>query len=266
MEIVLQNNLILIRTDFNTLNQEWIRSFLIEHSKNMLFLPRAVLVFQNQSLVESRKEFLEELGSYHAKKHDLSQEFFKRSLLKLKNKPIKIELLSMQDIQAVSVELYARDRYTVDISLFYPNSWVMSFLIGQFGIYVLNTTDSSISLDVSDSRSRTMLERVLNKKNVLHYEIQYSYDSDFLRRLYNGFSMFDYDEHSDENIDQMIHFYNVLECPVGASLDTIKKNYKKLVRVYHPDRIFHTSPTMLDHYTEKFQLLQEAYSALKIVS
>ncbi|MBU0631036.1 J domain-containing protein [bacterium] len=266
MEIVLQNNLILIRTNFNTLNQGWMRDFLTKHSKNMLFLPRAVLIFKNQLLIQSREEFLNVLGSYHANKHDLPEYFFKNSLLKLRNKPIKIELVSLQDIQEVSVEVYARDKYTVDISLYYPNSWVMSFLIGQFGIYVLQSSDNSISLDVSDSIAKTMLERVLNKKNVLHYEIQYSYDNDFLRRLYNGFSMFDYEEHNDEKIDKMIQFYNALECPVGASLEVIKKNYKKLVRVYHPDRIFHHSPGMLDHYTQKFQLLQEAYSALKSVS
>lgn len=266
MEIVLQNNLILIRTDFNTLNQDWMRDFLNKHSKNMLFLPKAVLIFKNQSLIDNRKEFLNELGSYHANKHDLSEHFFKKSLLKLTDKPIKVELISMDDIQEVSVEVYARDKYTVDISLFYPNAWVMSFLKGQFGIYIMNSTDSSISLDVSDSRSKTTLERVLNKRNVLHYEIQYSYDSDFLRRLYGGFTMFDCEEHNDENIDKMMHFYNVLQCPVGASKDALRRNYKKLVRVYHPDRIFHESPNMLDHYTQKFQLLQEAYSALKIVS
>ncbi|WP_345980325.1 DnaJ domain-containing protein [Sulfurimonas sp. HSL3-2] len=266
MEIVLQNNLILIRTDFNTLNQAWVRSFLTKHAKNMLFLPKAVLVFQNQSYIDSRKNFLERLSSYYAKKHDLSEHFFKKSLLKLTDKPIKVELISMQDIQDVSVEVYARDKYTVDISLYYPNDWVMSFLKGQFGIYIKESTDSSITLDVSDSRSKTTLERVLNKRNVLHYEIEYSYDSDFLRRLYGGFSIFDCDEHEGGNIEKMMRFYNVLECPVGASLETLKKSYRKLVRVYHPDRIFHKSPNMLDHYTQKFQLLQEAYSALKIVS
>lgn len=266
MEIVLQNNLILIRTDFNTLNKDWMRTFLTKHAKNMLFLPKAVLVFKNQLLTDNRDEFLNNLGACHAKMHDLPEHFFKKSLLKLSSKPVKIELISMQDIQEVGVEVYARDKYTVDISLYCPNTWVMSFFLGQFGIYVVDTTESSISLDVSDSRAKKMLERVLNKRNILHYEIQYSYDSDFLRRLYNGFSIFDYEEHDNDKIDEMMHFYSVLECPVGASQDLLRKNYKKLLRVYHPDRIFHHSPNMLDHYTQKFQLVQEAYSALKIVS
>ncbi len=266
MEIVLQSNLILIRTDFHTLNQDWMRDFLTKHSKNMLFLPKAVLIFKNQSLIDSRKEFLEELGFYHAKKHDFSEHFFKNALSKLKSKPIKIELISMQDIQDVSVELYARDKYTVDISLYYPNSWVMSYLISQFDSYIKDYTDSSIVIDVSSIKSKTRLERALNKRHVLHYKIQYIYDTNFMQRLYSDFSMFEFESHEDESIEKMIHFYTVLECPVGASKDLLRKNYKKLARVYHPDRIFHLSPNMLDHYTQRFQLLQEAYSALKIVS
>jgi len=39
-----------------------------------------------------------------------------------------------------------------------------------------------------------------------------------------------------------------------------------LTKVYHPDKIFHDSPHMVERYTQKFQLLQEAYTALRVVS
>ena len=70
----------------------------------------------------------------------------------------------------------------------------------------------------------------------------------------------------EEEEDENLQFYTVLECPVGASQDALKKSYKKLTKVYHPDKIFHESPHMVNHYTHKFQLLQEAYTALRIVS
>ena len=266
MDVVLQNNLILIRTNFRTLNQSWMREFLTLHSKNMLFLPKAVLIFKDQSLFDSRKQFLDTLSCFYAEINDFCEVFYKKSLLKLSNIPIKIELVSMQEIQHVSVELYARDRYTVDISLFYPNSWVMSYLKSQLGTYVKEFTESSIVLDVSNQKAKMRLERALNKKHILHYEIQYRYDNNFMQRLYSGFSMFDYGDHEDESFLKMIHFYSVLGCPVGASKDLLKQSYKKLVRVYHPDRIFHVAPNMVNHYTQKFQLLQEAYSTLKAVS
>lgn len=91
MKIVLQNNLILITTGFDTLNTPWMRDFLNHHVRGMLFLPKAVLVFRNETLAEVRREFLKELSAHHAKVHDFDHEFFLRSMLKFGTQPIKIE-------------------------------------------------------------------------------------------------------------------------------------------------------------------------------
>lgn len=76
MDIVLRNNLILITTGFDTLNTPWMREFLNHHTRGMLFLPKAVLVFRNESLKDIREEFLHQLSAYHAKVHDFNHEFF----------------------------------------------------------------------------------------------------------------------------------------------------------------------------------------------
>ncbi len=266
MNVVLRNNLILIRTNFRTLNQTWMREFLTLHSSNMLFLPRSVLIFKNQSLADSRVRFLDTVGTFHAQMNDFCEMFFKKSLLKVSNIPIKIELTSAQEVQRVSVELYARDAFTVDISLFYPNSWIMSYLKNQFRGFILESTDSSLVVDVSDEKARRRLEAAINKRSLMHYEIQYRYDAHFIERLYGSIEVFDDGEHEDEKIERLIGFYTVLRCPVGAPKELLKQNYRQLARVYHPDRIYHIKPNMVSHYTQRFQLIQEAYSVLKHVS
>jgi hypothetical protein len=266
MEVVLQNNLILVRTNFRMLNQSWMRDFLTVHSNDMLFLPRSVLIFKNQSLVDSRKQFLDTLSRFHAQINDFCEKFFNKSLLRLSNTPIKVELVSMQEIQRVSVDVYARDRHTVEISLFHPNSWVMSYLQSQLHMHVKESGPCYLVIDVKNERAKKRLERALSKRHILHYEMQYKYDANFLQKLYEGFSVFDSEENEDESVERIINFYNILGCPVGASQELLKKSYKKLARVYHPDRIYYERPNMVSHYTQKFQLIQEAYSVLKEVS
>jgi len=267
MDIVLRNNLILIQTDFDTLNTDWMTNFLNHHSRGMLFLPKAVLVFRNETLTEIREEFLHELSQFHARKHDFSHEFFLRSMLKYGNQPIKIELDKLQEQETVKVHLYAYDKDTVLISLDYPNSWVLNYMRSQLEVYVERGTDVSLVVDVSDYRAKTRLERALNKRHILHYQIQYTYDNRFMSKLYSDFASFSFgDLCKDEEQEVNNRFYTVLECPVGASQDALKKSYKKLAKVYHPDKIIHEEPHMLTHYTQKFQLLQEAYTALRIVS
>jgi len=266
MDIVLRNNLILITTGFDTLNTSWMKEFLNHHSRGMLFLPKAVLVFRNETLVEVREEFLSKLSQFHAKTHDFNHEFFLRSMLRYGTQPIKIELDKMEEPENVKVHLYAYDKDTVLISLDSPNSWVMNYMRSQLEVYIERGTDISLVVDVSDYKAKARLERALNKRHILHYQIQYTYDNHFMSKLYSDFSNFSFGDLTKDEEDENKQFYTVLECPVGASQDALKKSYKKLTKVYHPDKIFHEAPHMVEHYTQKFQLLQEAYQALRIVS
>ena len=267
MNIVLRNNLILITTGFDTLNTSWMKEFLNHHSRGMLFLPKAVLVFRNETLREVREEFLNQLSQYHAAKNEFSHQFFLRSMLKYGTQPIKIELEKLEEPEVVKVNLYAYDKDTVLISLEDPNSWILNYMRSQLEVYVGRGTDISLVIDVSDYKAKARLERALNKRHILHYQIQYTYDNHFMSKLYSDFANFSFgDLCSDEEEDETTQFYTVLECPIGASQDALKQSYKKLTKVYHPDKIFHENPHMIKHYTQKFQLLQEAYTALRVVS
>ncbi|WP_428738165.1 J domain-containing protein [Sulfurimonas sp.] len=267
MDIVLRNNLILITTNFDTLNAPWMVEFLNHHTRGMLFLPKAVLVFRNESLIEIREQFLHKLSAHHAQVHDFNHHFFLRSMLKYGSQPIKIELDKVQEAENIKVNLYAYDKNTVLISLEKPNAWVVNYMRSQLEVYVERGTDVSLVVDVSDYKAKARLEKTLNKRHILHYQIQYTYDNKFMSKLYSDFANFSFGDLVKENaIDVNKHFYTILECPIGASQDALKKSYKKLTKVYHPDKVYHEAPHMVEHYTNKFQLLQEAYEALRIVS
>jgi len=267
MDIVLRNNLILITTGFETLKKQWMQEFLNQHTRGMLFLPKAVLVFRNESLKEEREKFLRELSRHHAQTHDFDHEFFLRSMLKFGTQPIKIELDKLEEPENVKVNLYAYDKNTVLISLNKPNSWVTNYMRSQLEVYVERGTDISLVVDVSDYKAKARLERTLNKRHILHYQIQYTYDNHFMSKLYSDFANFSFgDLTKADELEEKKEFYTILECPVGASQDALKKSYKKLTKVYHPDKVIHEAPHMVNHYTQKFQLLQEAYQALRVVS
>jgi len=267
LNIVLRNNLILVTTDFETLNAAWMKVFLNRHSRSMLFLSKAVLVFRNEDLQDERIEFLSKLSQYHAQKYDFNHEFFLRSMLKFGNQPIRVELEKELEPENVAVKLYAYDKNTVLITLDSPNVWVLNYLRSQLEVYVARGTDISLVVDVSDYKAKGRLERTLNKRHILHYQIRYVYDNHFMSKLYSDFANYSFGDLTRESeIETNKHLYTILECPIGASQDALKKSYKKLVKVYHPDTVYHDNPNMVQHYTQKFQLLQEAYEALRIVS
>ena len=269
MEIVLQPNLLLIRTDVAALSEPWMAEFLQAETESTLYLPRALLVLHTARNVKRKEIFFRRLARRYARLHDLEEGFFLRSLTRCLSHPVKVELASLEEPRRVTVELAARDPHTVSLSLYAPNRWVMGYLHAQLAAYVRSATETELLLNLSDLNAKSRLERALRRRSLLHYTIEYRYDSRFMQRLYAEYADFDFDgdeEEQQRQIAAMLHYYTVLECPVGASRDALKKSYRKLVRVYHPDRVHCEDPATVNRYTQKFQLLQEAYTALRIVS
>ncbi|UZR94347.1 J domain-containing protein [Chondrinema litorale] len=57
-------------------------------------------------------------------------------------------------------------------------------------------------------------------------------------------------------------YYTVLEVPFGSDYPTIKKSYRKLMKVYHPD-LYHNDKEKFEMAKEVSQKLNEAYVYFK---
>ena len=265
MKIILQNNMIVVRTGFDILKSKWMDEFLSSHSQDILFLPKAVLVFFNANLVEEKEEFIQSACLEFTKELETDNDFYFRAVMRYMKYPIKIELKEQEEAEVIEVRLQARSSQEVHLKLDRPNRWVMSYLKSQLDLYVTQEGLMNLFLELPDNKAKARLERALNKRHILHHEIRYSYDAFFMQNLYADYGQFEFEDHTDEEIDDMLNYYTVLECPVGSSQDALRRSYKKLVKVYHPDRVHCEGTDTINHYTQKFQLLQEAYQALRIV-
>lgn len=56
--------------------------------------------------------------------------------------------------------------------------------------------------------------------------------------------------------------YKILEVDSNASLDGIKKAYRKMAKKYHPDKLRGQDPAMIKGAEEKFREVQKAYETL----
>lgn len=61
---------------------------------------------------------------------------------------------------------------------------------------------------------------------------------------------------------RIARLYATLETPVGADFETVKRNFRKLMRKYHPD-LHAGSPEKLKSATEKSATLTTAYQELE---
>jgi peroxiredoxin family protein len=61
--------------------------------------------------------------------------------------------------------------------------------------------------------------------------------------------------------------YEILQCTPNADNETIKKNYRALVKQYHPDHVSaqNKDEKVLEHAKMKMQQINEAYESIKRV-
>ncbi|HEX5710707.1 MAG TPA: J domain-containing protein [Sulfuricurvum sp.] len=262
MRVVLRNNAIFVQGGFNTLEEPWMEEFFDHHIQNTLFLDNGVLVLNNDASSEQKEDFLDTLTDHYTKANDLSSPFYRRSLKKCKSAAVRIEI-PYRKAEKVDVQLFAFGPSRVRITFLDNNRWVIRYLKQQLSSMVLSSSSNQIYIDVGSMSAKARLEKALNRREVLHYQINYTYDDDFMSKLYGQFSGWSFN--SDE-MDKMIRYHAIFELPMGSKPHDLKKRYIQLAKKYHPDRVSRQSPEIVNKYTEKFKLLQEAYDALKAAS
>ena len=262
MRVVLRNNAIFVQGGTNTLDEAWMEEFFDHHIHNTLFLDNGVLVLNNENSSDKKEEFLETLSDRYTKANELSSPFYRRSLKRCKKAAVRIEV-PYRKSEKVEIEVYAFGPNRVKFTFLTPNRWVMRYLKQQLGSYLLSATSTNLYIDVSTAAAKSRLEKTLNRREILHYEIGYQFDDEFMSRLYGQYKGWG---HGSDEIDKMIRYHAIFEIPFGTTPENLKKRYRELAKRYHPDRVQTKSPEIINKYTQKFQLLQEAYGALAAVS
>lgn len=69
-------------------------------------------------------------------------------------------------------------------------------------------------------------------------------------------------DHVQQGGAALAPFYTELELEPGAPLDTVRKQWKKLVRDYHPDRVHTLARGFVDYATRRTAAINDAYAAL----
>ncbi len=80
---------------------------------------------------------------------------------------------------------------------------------------------------------------------------------------YLGINARDYESIKAMFYNSSDNAYTVLEVEKGASVDKIKRAYRKMAKKYHPDRVIHLGKEHQKGAEEKFRQVQEAYEHLQ---
>jgi DnaJ-domain-containing protein 1 len=113
--------------------------------------------------------------------------------------------------------------------------------------------DRGIYIDVREKDTLQRLKNFFSCSFIMGLPTEFV----FLNGSVDGISI------EDEENSTIQDAYSTLQTQPNASMKEIKANYRKLVKKYHPDRVFMCDAKMISIYTLKFQDIQDAFDLIK---
>jgi hypothetical protein len=264
MDISLNSKLIHVKLEKSLFTQPWIQRFLRQYSEDLLFLPRAIMVFFSEAQIIHRHDFLLQLTKLYAKKEHISIEFIQKSLIWSMQFPIKLELIDKPREEA-TIFVYA-EQGRIRFSFERINFFLSLYFQSQFSNDVISFNNMYVHIHNDNRSVQSRINRVLEKRNILHYKVKYEYDEAFVQNMFEAYRSFTFEGFYTQapQIANPEHkkYYDLLECDVGVSEDEIKESYKRLAKLFHPDTVMGREPEKVEEYTQKFQHIREAYEVL----
>lgn len=125
---------------------------------------------------------------------------------------------------------------------------------------VIHTTlGRGLKIRIKTKNDLLLLKNLLSHKKISNILVNFvTHGLDF-NRLYSENS------YSEELIykEKLKKSYMVLSITDNSTKMEIKNNYKKMLRKYHPDRVYNENSDIVQLYTRRFQVIQEAYELIQ---
>ncbi|WP_458701701.1 DnaJ family molecular chaperone [Sulfurospirillum sp. 1307] len=123
----------------------------------------------------------------------------------------------------------------------------------------------TLTIYPKSEKTAELFENLLQKEEIIGCYVEFKYDID---------EIIEYKKTLRDKINRKRKFnalfslledyYKVLECKSEDSFEVVRKNYLKLVKKYHPDRVTDKNSNKMAMYIKKFQNIQEAYEMIKV--
>jgi len=226
------------------------------------------IVFKQEDEDVQRRYFLKLIDKIYKRKNDLFDETTSSEIKNALDKTIKItHLKSNQLQQQLKITIQIEDNYAVIFNLGSKNSILVSYLRNYFKNHLVKykLRNHTITLYPQSENTAKLLEKLLNQKEIIGCYVDFIYDiNEFLTYKSTLMKKMKRKRKFNALFSLLEEFYEVLDCKAEDSFETIRKNYLKLVKQYHPDAISHKNPSLTSHYSDKFQNIQHAYEMIKI--
>lgn len=267
MRVALGLNEVLVHVNYESMNYKIIMQYVEKNFSNTLKFTSSIIIFNNEHEKYKKQFFLQWLYASYKKVNPELAPAFKNSLLKRVNHPIKIRIINKKEmLNHFNITIKHLREQQVVLRVDIKNYLMINYLKLTFRKELLKKSKDgmAISVDLGSGDAKIRLKKLLGRKKILSFPTRFVYDEIWLNELLHPraseSARYQVQVYRD---DFVANSYELLKSSPKDTLDVIKKRYITLVKKFHPDRIYSLDHSRVAEFTEKFQMVQRAYEAVK---
>jgi len=261
MVITLEEKAIVFTLQNNSINLKPLLHFIDSSFQNVKHFSNATVIFNENSEEIKKKYLLRWAYKIHQKNLPHTKNIFFQRLMKSFELPLHVVTSNNKYItQVVIITIDQIGSFEVSVSLSQYQEKIVQYFKLIFKDAITRSIDkATFRITIRTKSNLSLLKNILSKKEILSIPVTFITHGLSFKRLYPD------EAHSAEHIygEKLKKSYKILSISDESSSMEVKKNYRNMLKKYHPDIVYNQSDTLVQLYTKRFQVIQSAYEFVK---
>lgn len=260
MNISLKEKAIVLKLDSESFNLKPLLQFVEHGFTNIKYISNAMVINNSVNELIKKKYLLKWSYKLYYKKHKSESVIKFNQILKSLHLPLCIIITNDKQIsQMTSISINHLGSNELSIACNQFHSQILKHLKIVLLPLVINTnTNRSLKIKIKTKNDLLILQRVLSYSKISNISVKFITHGLNFNQLINN--------ENDEDIiykNKLEKSFKILSINDYSSNREIKSNYKKMLRKYHPDKVYNQNEETINLYTKRFQIIQEAYELVQ---
>jgi molecular chaperone DnaJ len=210
--------------------------------------------------IKKHKLLLQTLIKLYRKTHKNDNDIAKRIALNYrKNVKIKIKKHNLYYSNLLSIEIkkISSKEFKIEFSKYIKP--VYNYIKGIFLFHILELYEKKLIISFNEN-TKDLVYQITKKNSIMGYKVNFIVDESEFRFSQRAFSV---EGSIKEYLAQVRNALSVFGVESIYEFDTVKKEYKRLAKKYHPD-LHRNKPELIQKiYNNKFMKIKESYELLE---
>lgn len=261
MVVSLKKNSIVLTPESNSINLKPLLYFIDNNFQKVKYFSNCVVISNEKSEEVKKKYLLKWAYKIHEKNLSYQESNFFQLLIASYALPLYIitpPSNAVVQLATITIDQINKNEISVSSSQ-YQDKIAQYFKLVFKDSIILFDNRSTFNILIKTKAHLALLKGILKKKEILNISIVFVTQGLNFKRLHPQ------DTNSAEYLyrEKLQKSHTILSISDDSTMSEIKKNYRNMLKKYHPDIVYNKGEDLIKLYTRRFQVIQHAYEIVR---